>query len=448
MTPPPEAIIRVWAPFAPRFSDRVWRHAQGWLRGAMLAPGAGTGTTALRVMGLSAERRGTHSHRVLNRAVWSARHGSRRRLGRWLTLRVPPAATMVLGADDTVERRSGRQSRATGCDRDAVRASHTQVSRCFGLTWGSMRRLVPVPWRQRGWARPGRTVWCWPANTPPPRRHHPSVAGVRQRRPQGRRGRPGRRWVLVGAGGVAAVSLALAGVKPPVVMAARWRWAAALEPPPAPQPPGQRGPHPPTGKRQRRLPGGADRADTPWETVAVAWDSGQRQRLWGVARPAWWSTPKWPPVAVRFGLGGDPAGPLRMAACFGPDLQATPVQVVPWVVRRWCVEGTCEAGRAHLGRETQRPWSDQALARTPPGLLALFSLVTRLALQLSHGGPMPVAGTAWYHQPEPTVVECLAWVRRHLWRAQYVVHAAAAPAFVQFPRKALEGLLTGLSLAA
>src|SRR5262245_11736742 len=273
MTPPPEAIIRVWAPFAPRFSDRVWRHAQGWLRGAMLAPGAGTGTTALRVMGLSAERRGTHSHRVLNRAVWSARHGSRRRLGRWLTLRVPPAATMVLGADDTVERRSGRQSRATGCDRDAVRASHTQVSRCFGLTWGSMRRLVPVPWRQRGWARPGRTVWCWPANTPPPRRHHPSVAGVRQRRPQGRRGRPGRRWVLVGAGGVAAVSLALAGVKPPVVMAARWRWAAALEPPPAPQPPGTRGPHPPTGKRQRRLPGGRTaptRPERPWRWRGTA----------------------------------------------------------------------------------------------------------------------------------------------------------------------------------
>src|SRR5262249_25247581 len=218
-------------------------------------------------------------------------------------------------------------------------------------------------------------------------------------------------------------------------------------PPSAPAPRHAR-PSPPHGEAPTPPAGGADRADTPWETVAVAWDSGQRQRLWGVARPAWWSTPKWPPVAVRFGLGGDPAGPLRMAACFGPDLQATPVQIVPWVVRRWCVEGTCEAGRAHLGRETQRPWSDQALARTPPGLLALFSLVTRLALQLSHGGPMPVAVTAWYHQPEPTVVECLAWVRRHLWRAQYVVHAAAAPAFVQFPRKALEGLLTGLSLAA
>ena len=75
MPPLPEAIIRVLAPFAPLFSDRVWRHAQVLLLGAMLAPGARTVTTALRVMGLAGERRFTNDHRVLNRAIWSARHG-------------------------------------------------------------------------------------------------------------------------------------------------------------------------------------------------------------------------------------------------------------------------------------------------------------------------------------------------------------------------------------
>jgi hypothetical protein len=76
MLPLPEAIILVLAPFAPLFSDRVWCHAQVLLVGAMLAPGARTVTTALQVMGLATERCFTNYHRVLNRAVWSARQGS------------------------------------------------------------------------------------------------------------------------------------------------------------------------------------------------------------------------------------------------------------------------------------------------------------------------------------------------------------------------------------
>ena len=73
MPPLPAAIIRVLAPFAPRFLEQVWRHAQVWLLGAMLAPGARTVTIVLRVMSLVGERRFTHDHRVLNRAIWSAR---------------------------------------------------------------------------------------------------------------------------------------------------------------------------------------------------------------------------------------------------------------------------------------------------------------------------------------------------------------------------------------
>ena len=125
-----------------------------------------------------------------------------------------------------------------------------------------------------------------------------------------------------------------------------------------------------------------------------------------------------------------------------------PGAILTWVVMRWSVEVTFEEARAHLGLETQRQWSDLAIARTTPVLLALFSIVTLLALRLSQGGPMPVEVTAWYPKHAPTVGDCLALVRRHLWRAQYLVNSAADPAFVQFPRKVFELLLTGLPLAA
>jgi hypothetical protein len=77
--------------------------------------------------------------------------------------------------------------------------------------------------------------------------------------------------VLVVEGSCAAVSLALACVKSQVTMVSRLRWAAALSHRPAPHPPGQRGPQPLKGKRQRRLQAWAERADTPWETVEVDW---------------------------------------------------------------------------------------------------------------------------------------------------------------------------------
>ena len=448
MPPLPEAIILVLAPCAPRFSDRVWGHAHVLLLGALLTPGPRPVTAALRAMGLAMERHVTHDQRVLNRATWSARPGSRILLGMRLTRLMPPGATLVFGADDTVERRSGRQIRANGCARDAVRASKKHVSRGCGLKWVAMRLLVPVPWSRRVWALPCLTARCGPEKQRGRRRPKTSVDWARQMMTQVRRWLPDRRMVLVVDGGFAAVALALACVKHRVALVSRLRWEAALYHPPGPQPPGQRGPKPTTGKRQRRLQGWAARSDPPWAPAEVDWYGGERQQLWGFSRTALWYTPGLPPVALRSVWGADPEGKLRMETCFCTDLEATPVEILPWVVRRWSLEVTFAEAHAPLGVETQRQWSDQAIARTTPVLLALFSLVTVLALQLSQGGKIPVPVTAWYHKAEPTVADCLALVRGHLWRARYVVNSAPEAEFRQFPREAFELLLHGFPLAA
>src|SRR5262245_44350556 len=161
----PEAIIRVLARFAPLFAPRVWLHAHVILLGAMLPSGLRPVTAVLRVMGLAMARHCTNDHRILNRALWSARQGSRLLLGLLLPVFVPPEATLVLGADDTVERRSGRKIRAQGGYRAAVRSTKKQVLRCVGLRWVSRMRLVPVPWSRRVWALPFLTALCWPEKT-------------------------------------------------------------------------------------------------------------------------------------------------------------------------------------------------------------------------------------------------------------------------------------------
>jgi hypothetical protein len=307
---------------------------------------------------------------------------------------------------------------------------------------------VPGPWSQRVWVVPVLTALCWPEQPHGRRRQKPSVAGGRQRLQPGRRGLPDRRLVVVVEGGLAAVALARAWVQNRGAMVARWRWDAARDHPPGPPPPGQRGPNPPKGKRPRRLQGWAARSDPPGERVEVDWDGGERQQLWGCSRPARWDPPGVPPVAMRSVVGADPDGKRRLAAFCCPDLAATPVEILPWIVMRWAREVTCAEARAHVGVGTPRHWADPALARTTPVRLALLSLVTVLAWQLRPGGQLPGAVTAWSHTAAPTCADGLPLVRGHRWRARYWVTAAPEAAIRQFPQAAFALLLHGVPLAA
>jgi hypothetical protein len=200
---------------------------------------------------------------------------------------------------------------------------------------------------------------------------------------QVRRWLPGRPLVLVVDGGFAAVWLTLACVKNKVVMGSRLRWDAALYHPPGPQPLGKRGAKPLQGTRPRRWQAWAERSDTSWEDVEVVWYGGQRKQLWVFSHAALWYRRGLPTVDICSVLVCDPEGKLRMAAFFWTDLQATPAPILAWVVMRWSVEVTCEEARAHLGVEPQRQWSDHAIARTTPVLLALLSIVTLVTLRLS-----------------------------------------------------------------
>ena len=444
----PVEMIEVLSPFMQLFSASVWPQALVLVSGALLAPGTRTVSRCLRMMGLAGEQHFTNYHRVLNRAQWSPLHAGQILLGLLVQAFVPPGAVIVLGAVDTVERRWGRKIKAKGCYRDAVRSSKKHVVKCFGLKWVSLMLLVPVPWAKRVWALPFLTVLCWPSTIAGKRRHKTSVDWVRQIMEQVRRWLPERLLVLVVDGGFAAVALALACTANEVAMVSRLRLDAALYHPPGPQPVGKRGRKPTKGARQRSLKEWAARTDTPWEPVVVDWYRGEQKTLHVFSRTALWYTSGWAPVAIRFVLVRDPDGRLADAAFFCTHLHATPTQIIEWVVMRWSVEVTFEEARAHLGVETQRQWSDKAIARTTPVLLGLFSLVTLLALRLCPTGHIPVETSAWYPKSTATFADCLTLVRRHLWRARYLETSPVHADFVQFPREVFECLIDDLPLAA
>src|SRR5690606_13638800 len=126
------------------------------------------------------------------------------------------------------------------------------------------------------------------------------------------------------------------------------------------------------------------------------------------------------------------------------DLSLTPEQILGFFIGRWGLEVTFQEARAHLGLETQRQWSDLAIARTTPALLGLFSLVTLLAQQLCQGQPLPVRQTAWYHKREATFSDALALVRRYLWTHMQWVDSRPRTGLVTLPTSLLHGLIDTL----
>src|SRR5690625_2285032 len=103
----PKEIIKVLRYFEEAFSERIWEWATVLLIGAILAPGERTVAAVLRVMGLQDEKQFQNYHRVLNRAKWSSRALSRILLLLLVKIFVPADAPIVVGIDETIERRRG-----------------------------------------------------------------------------------------------------------------------------------------------------------------------------------------------------------------------------------------------------------------------------------------------------------------------------------------------------
>ncbi|HMF58052.1 MAG TPA: hypothetical protein VK619_17035, partial [Pyrinomonadaceae bacterium] len=118
-------------------------------------------------------------------------------------------------------------------------------------------------------------------------------------------------------------------------------------------------------------------------------------------------------------------------------------------VRRWQIEVTFEQARAHLGMQTQRQWSEKAIARTTPAVLALFSIVTLLGHHRYDEQPeLFVRQAAWYVKRRATFSDALASVRQQLWREVGFRTLHSATDSVKVDRALLDRLTDALCYAA
>jgi hypothetical protein len=446
-----ECIIQVLNCFAPLFSRRMWQWAMVLVVGAILAPGKRTVTAALRVMGLGDEVHFQNYHRLLNRAVWSSRQVSRILLQLLLDAFMAPDAAVVLGIDETVERRRGAKIAAKGIYRDAVRSSKEFFVKTSGLRWISLMLLAPIPWIGRVWALPFLTVLA-PSeryHAEHRERHKKLTDWARQMILQVRRWLPGRALVVVADSTYAVLELLAACVRlpNPVIMITRLRLDAALYDPAPPRTPGAKGRPRKKGQRQPTLAARLMDPATVWQRCPMRWYGGGRREVELASGTAVWYHNGLPVVPIRWALIRDPLGKFAAQALLCTEPETTPEAMVAWFVLRWQVEVTFEESRRHLGVETQRQWSDLAILRTTPALLGLFSLVTLLVHRLLQGKTLPARQAAWYPKATPSFSDALAFLRCQLWPARIIWRSPAQTDIAEIQRGLLDCLTDVLAYA-
>lgn len=446
----PAAIVACLNHFAPLFSRRTWRHVPILVVGALLTPGQRMVSSALRAVGLAQTSTFQTYHRILNRAVWSSLGASRILLRLLVAAFVDQGEPLVLGIDETIERRRGKKIAAAGVYRDPVRSSHSHFVKVNGLRWVCLMLLAPIPWAGRVWALPFLTALAPSERYAQERqRHHkPVPTWARQLIRQVHRWLPERRLVVVGDRGYAALEL-LAAIRPVATFVTRLRLDAHLCAPPPPRASGQTGRPRLVGKRLPTLEQWRDDPTTEWATLTLPrWYSEAQREIEIVSQTAIWYHTGLPPVPIRWVLVRDPQRKFATQAVLCTDLEATPLQILSWFVLRWQMEVTFHAARAHLGVETQRQWSERAIARTTPVLLGFFSLVTLLAHEPMMAGQSALPQTAWYTKTTPTFSDALALVRRRLWTQMSFPMLANDADVGKVPRTLLDHLADLLCYAA
>lgn len=392
---PPE-FQKLISSFSPLFSKNIFIRVRILLLGLILTKGNRTICSILRTLDLSQVKDWSKYHRVLSRAKWSSFHCSKILLSKLLSNFVK-GNQVVMVIDETIERRWGSQIKARGIYRDAVRSSKKHLVKCSGLRWICVMLLVPIGWAGRTWALPFLTVLApsKPYHTLQGKTHKTISDWARQISKTLHRWVPDFEKIIVGDGSYASMNL-LADSRDYVTWIVRFRFDAGLYDFPPIFKQGQKRPvgRPPIkGERQPSLQQVMEDKNTKWQKVKFSrWYSYKDKTLEITSGTAIWYRGGKPIVPHRWVIIRDPEGKTKPAAILCTDPNKSPFEIVQHYAKRWQAEVTLQEVRVHLGVETQRQWSDLAILRTTPILMATFSIITLWANKMKN---IEINQTTW-----------------------------------------------------
>jgi DDE superfamily endonuclease len=426
MTNLPESIVHVFAMFAPLFSRPVYRNALQLFMGHILSKGRRTIADLLRTLRLKNVRNFSKFHWVLNGARWSCLKGSKILFLRLLKF-ISPDEEVVINIDSTLERRKGPKIQGLGRHRDAARSTKNNKVLAIGINWLVSALSIKLPFTTVKWSLPFLSILMPPEK--PLRssknkkdlskkfRHKKMTEWACQiafviRRWAGK----SRKITIVADSAFACFKMAYACIKNNVGFISRLRLDARLY-----------GFKPENSKRKRvagevlpKLSVLAKRNIQEWEEVTVKWYGGVTKKVFIQSGKCLWYYIGYPPVAIHWVLIKEREN-SEAVGLFSTHLEHTPIRIIEGYIERWPEEVTFEEVRRHLGMETQRQWSDEAIGKSTPIILASFSIITLMGWELSQERReiIPSQCTSWYKKENITFSDVLAYVREAILREKY-----------------------------
>jgi len=442
-------LLGVFASCAPGLTGPTFANLAVLVRGAILAVGSRT-VTACLVAAWPWVGKHWSAYENVGRRARLPMLALARGLFRLILLLIPKWVVVELATDDTLARRFGLHVVGIGLHRDAVASSHSRHVLSPGHKWVTLAVVVRLPLCSRPFALPILSVlYCtrkqakrnrakrlYRAHRTPPELALLMVRIVVRWAPQ-------RRFRLLGDGGYATheMGAALCPASPRetlrhVSLVSRFLMKGATY---APAPPyAGRGRRPIRGAKLPTPQEVASDPATAWTRLRVRWYGGRRKKVLVCSRTGLWYRGGCPPAAVRWVVVRAPGGERGDQAFFSTDVEMSPKAIVESFVRRWSIETTFQEARAYLGLETLRNRTPNAVRRSVPMLLALYSLVVVWFARHVRRPESWVQRTPWYRKSHVTFSDMLAAAREDILCELISSRPGAEP-----PRQETSGLPPG-----
>ncbi len=414
----PPSILAHLHPFRTIFvTKKTYLKASLLLIGVLLCQGSRTICSVLRVLGLKGEKTFAKYHHVLNRAKLKTLEGSKILLQK-IDLDQDEPLTLVI--DSHLERRKGSRIWAKGHYRDAVQSGNKYTVISSGLKWLSVMALKKISWSKRTFALPFLTVLMphEESNKSKRKQHKTMHDWTCQIIMQIRRWLPKRKIILTADSEFASAAIAISCVKQSIAFISRLKLNARLFDFPIQSHKGR------PRKKGLRLPGVGAMLNNPeiqWMTIEINWYGGKVKEVQCMTGTCLWHvmTHSATPITIRYVLIKDPEGKFKPVLLMSTDIELGVKQIIETYVKRWNIEVTFHETREHLGIETQRQWSDKAIARTTPILFALYSIVVLIGRELIKEDYIKIDKTAWYQKDEIKFSDIIKGIKKYILEKMY-----------------------------
>jgi hypothetical protein len=381
------------------------------LWGLALAMGRGTISSALLAAGLVGHKHWSAFYRLFSRATWDLDQLGLA-VARLLVARLAGSGTLVLIVDDTLHAKSGKNVFGAGMHHDPLTSTRAQARFQFGHCWVVLALSVKLPFDLRTRALP----ILFRLNMP---KKMADKWGVKHQKKTEQAlllvklaadAFPDRRLLVVGDNLYSCETL-LQGLPKRVDMVGRLpltaRLHAAIELLSKPH----RG-RPNTWGKRLPAPGEQARDERAW-TPLQANLYGRDVTVQTKATMAFWRSGR-PDQPLHCVTVWRPDGQYPYEAFFSTVSDHTVTAVLETFALRWQLEVTFHETKDSLGADRNQPWTKNAVLRTAPTVMLLYSVI--VLWYAEHGHALTTTRwplRPWYRQKKgPSFDDMLVTLRR------------------------------------